>query len=345
MERFLAKRLSPAELAQFDARLREAGLDSDVRRPAGSDLLEALRPDPYDELFGEEALLAYVRGDADAHSTAVIDQLRRIDRDMDDTLQAMEAAKRQIGTSAINDRGSVPTHRPRRWFTVFACGVSVAAVAIVAILIFRQRNPVVAPPSLASLLSPSGFGANTFISPLGAQALGGAPVGEDAATKTQLAVLSSSTRDVAKMTPAACLVLPSGATTLTWDGIKATTVRCTLFDKRNKTLAEEDVRAKNSWVYRKPLAAGDYHWTAEWTGKGGAFKNATRRFRVVEPSTIRQLEAQLRSVSDPISRAVLLAKGGYTYDSLRLLDALLAQAPSISGLRRFRDAVAKIARG
>jgi hypothetical protein len=99
MDRYLAKSLSVDELREFEERLREAGIDADVERPSPSKLLEALKPTPYEELFDDDTLLAYIKGEADARTVGAIEQLRKIDPDLNETLTTMEGAKRQVDAS------------------------------------------------------------------------------------------------------------------------------------------------------------------------------------------------------------------------------------------------------
>lgn len=142
------------------------------------------------------------------------------------------------------------------------------------------------------------------------------------------------------MVPARCLVLPESQTRLTWSGIAARSVTCTLRDSNGLKLAEKTVTTANTWVYRKPLPAGEYRWSAAWVGKGGKPKLATRVFRVVDPAAAAAVTTRAAAAGDPVSRSIVLAENGYTYQSLQMLDALLAKSPSTPGLKQLRDSIA-----
>jgi hypothetical protein len=196
-------------------------------------------------------------------------------------------------------------------------------------------------PSIDSVLSTDGFSTVAILAPTAKSALENPAISMEAEARQAVATLTAPTPDTAKMSPSRCLVLPTGTTQLIWNDIKATTVDCSLYDSKGMVLAHATVTTKNSWIYRKPLAAGDYHWTAEWKGKGGAPKKATRLFRVVSPSEASTMVAKASAAGDPISRSVVLAQNGYTYQSLQMLERMQSQSPSLKGLPELRDSVAK----
>lgn len=343
MEQYLANQLSVDELREFEDRLREAGLEADVRRPNAAELLEAIRPAPYDEPFEDEVLISYVRGDLNPATAARVDMLRKIDADLEETLLTMEGAKRQVEASLQIGRpeGRVATQKSWLSFAPWGLGLAAAATLAVILLLPKTSTNGKSQPSVESVLSTTGFETVASLSPTAKAALESPLVSVDRGTLKAIASLGAPTRDTAKMTPARCMVLPTDTTRLTWNGIKAPTVDCSLLDAKGMLLAHATVTKTNGWLYRKPLPEGDYQWMAEWTGKDGGKKKAIRRFRVVSQSYAASIVAIASAAGDPISRSVVLAQNGYTYQSLQMLDQMLSRSPSFKGLRHLRDAVAK----
>jgi hypothetical protein len=350
IRRYINKELSVPEILEFDERLQAAGIAPDVPKPA-LDLLQAVRPDLSSELFDEETLLEYVQGRLESGRVAAIDRFRKIDPDLDADLLTMEGTRRQIDAS-LQLAGQQPAETRARkrgnWNFSFALAAAGACLILTAVvLLVPSPHSGFALVSRGTIpfdaLSVAGFGVSTKFSPLAQSSLTGAPVTIDPAVRPQLVALASPTKDVAKLTPAACLVLPAGVTRLTWQGIHAASVTCSLMNADGVVLAKADVTKGNSWLYRKPLPTGEYKWTAAWRAKNGKTKTATRQFRVVGLEAANAVMLKLSRYSDPVSRSVVLAQNGYTYQSLQMLDSMVATKPTVPGLTKLRDSIAKIA--
>ena len=96
----------------------------------------------------------------------------------------------------------------------------------------------------------------------------------------------------------------------------------------------------NTWTYAHQLPSGDFSWTVEWVNAKGQTKSASRHFRVVNNKRAKEVAEELISTQDAVSRAVILAKNGFTAQSLELIDSVANSKQAAPGLQKLRDSIA-----
>ena len=338
MKKYKARQMSLAELKEFDANLSSSGLASELRRPSPEDFISALRPEHFDDAFDTETLLSFVKGELDDETYTLVSSFRKVDSDLDETLTVMEAAKRQVDASLASSRHQKSVKAQKSWFRFGGLGIATASIAIILIMVLRPTDRIgVTVASIDSLLHSSTISAMT---PEAIDALNRGSVDLTNDAKIELASLVRSTKDKLQMTPAACLVLPTSSINLTWKGIKSKQVRCRLLDSKGTKLAEANVMKSNTWTYAHQLPSGDFSWTVEWVNAKGQTKSASRHFRVVNNKRAKEVAEELISTQDAVSRAVILAKNGFSAQSLELIDSVANSKQAAPGLQKLRDSIA-----
>ena len=343
MTKYKARQMSADELKEFDANLSEAGLAREISPVHPGHFISALRPDTLEDAFDTETLLSFVKGELDASTRSRIADMRLVDSDLDETLSVMEGAKRQVDASLEASPPQARVKTRKSWFLFGGLGFGAACLAILSIGLLRpasSHNSTVA--SIDHLIHSSSSGT---MSAEAVSALQNGSIKMTNEAQAELASLSSASLDKVKMTPASCLVLPSGSTNLTWNGIKSKNVKCRLIDSKGTMLAEANVMQGNTWNYGHELPTGDFSWTVEWVNVKGETKSASRRFRVVDEKRAKEVADELTTTPDAVSRAVVLAKNGFTAQSLELIDSIAKSKQAAPGLQKLRDSIAATGQG